>query len=510
MKKLSLSRAVKVCVASRPYNVFVNSFGENPDRTFYIHDFTDWNIRQYITKVFEGDAAFISRKTRDPEGYRKLTENIRRDANGVFLWVYLVILQLLDGLQNADRMSDLQKRIDKLSEDLRSLFSLMLNTVEEDYHEQQAQMLLVACHTKAPLSLIGFSFLDEEDPDFALNCPLEDIPFEAAQTRCEGIRKRLVARCRLLLEPVTDRRYPFDFRVTFLHRTDRDYLSESEAQQLLKSRLRTAFDQNKVICNALLAQLKLRGPDSLGVKEWQYWKVNGPVHDLVTHFMRQVKDYEHLNGLPLGIHVNQVETTVRKRKGPERTFSWWSDDSVVPGRSHPRTMLSTHGDSWSTSAFLKIIVKHELSLYLNWHFDLSPLQDLMPPMQVADLLRYCLSLYRRMTSVEDGCLNSSVVKAFLDHGANPNAAGPDCYTPWQHFMSLMYVRGDQLAEPELFPTLEYLILRGADPFYDSAEKIIEQNVSPDNARYLNDLLREQRKLRKGKTGWYSLLWKGLT
>jgi hypothetical protein len=543
IKKLALSPSVKLCLASRPHNVFVNDFGRSAEKMFYVHDFTTWDIRQYIRGVFEGDPTFISRKNQDLKGYQQLAESIQKDANGVFLWVYLVILQLLDGMQNADRMSDLQRRLDKLPKDLRSLFNHMLNSVEEDYHEQQAQMLLVACQAMEPLSLIAFSFLDEEDPDFALNCPVEDLSFEVVENRCEDMRKRLVARCRLLLEVWntatveigTDNVYGGD-HVTFLHRTVRDYLRESEAQKLLESRLRTAYDPGKAICNGLLAQLKLLGPDSLGIKEWRYWENNGPAHCLILQFMHQAKAYEDFNGVPLGVQINQIEATVQKRKGNERPFYWWME----PGsRGKASATTPSGGESrGGISAFLKIIIDYELSLYLKWRFDTSTLQEILSPMLITGLLGYCLQPLGPRGTVVDRQrrgLNASITKVFLDHGANPNGPGPKESSPWQDFVEVLGdrpprydIKSDQArkSERELFLTLEHLILRGADPFLVyfpldqtnkksrdggvTVERIIENAVTPDNATYLIDLLQQQRKLRKGKIGWYGLLWKGAT
>jgi hypothetical protein len=109
IKTLASSPTIKICLASRPHNIFVSDFGSDPKQMICIHEFTDWDICQYIKTVFEGDPAFISCKDQDPQGYQELAESIRKDANGVFLWVYLVVLQLLDGIQNADRMQCLQK-----------------------------------------------------------------------------------------------------------------------------------------------------------------------------------------------------------------------------------------------------------------------------------------------------------------------------------------------------------------------------------------------------------------
>jgi hypothetical protein len=158
IKSLASSDSVKVCLASRPHNVFLSVFGHNPGLMFYIHDFTDRDIRHYIQTVLEENPDFVERKQQEPQNYNQLAEYIRAHANGVFLWVYLVVLQVLDGMENRDRMSDLQRRLERLPTDLRALFTHMLNSVDESYHEQQARMLLVACAAIQPLSLIAYFF----------------------------------------------------------------------------------------------------------------------------------------------------------------------------------------------------------------------------------------------------------------------------------------------------------------------------------------------------------------
>jgi hypothetical protein len=168
---LAPSSSIKICIASRPHNVFVNTFGNYPDKMFQTHDFTDIDIQQYIKDMLEGNPEFASRKIQDPSGYR-LAEYIRREASGVFLWVYLVIIRVLDGIDNADSMSDLQRKLEQLPTDLRALFKNILDSVDEDYHEQQVRMLQVAVQATEPLNLITYSFMDEEDPDFALKSPI--------------------------------------------------------------------------------------------------------------------------------------------------------------------------------------------------------------------------------------------------------------------------------------------------------------------------------------------------
>jgi hypothetical protein len=523
VKTLASSPTIKVCLASRPHNIFVGDFGSDPKQMICIHEFTDWDIRQYIKTVFEDDPAFISCKDQDPQGYQELAESIRKDANGVFLWVYLVVQQLLDGIQNADRMLDLQRRLDKLPKDLRSLFSHMLNTVEEVYHEQQAQMLLVACQANNSLSPVGLSFLDEEDPDFAINCPVDDLSYEAVERRSNNMKKRIVARCRLLLEvdrgglPANsndDSPFLRD-NVTFLHRTVRDYLLDSEAQQLLKSRLKTTFNPRKTICNLFLAQLKLLRPSSLALYQDRYWWKDGPFNHYVTQFMRFAREYEMAEGLTLGIQIDQIERTAQKRLSGS-SFSWWDE------------IARTVEPSASRKAFLKIVIQNQLSIYLDWRFQKEGMMD---SQHVADLLDVILM------PQGEGMVNADVLKVFLDHGADPNFCEGTArgHSPWQKFLVSLYeshnthltefaLSGQGLElDQQRTKALELLLLRGADPYLDpptiTIEQIIEKSISSDNARYLIDLLQRQRQRRqqgqkqghrtnqKINSSWLSWIWR---
>jgi hypothetical protein len=393
----------------------------------------------------------------------------------------------------------------------------MLNTVEEFYHEQQAQMLLVVCQANDSLSPIGLSFMDEEDPDFAINCPVDDLPYETVERRSNDMKKRIVARCRLLLEvdrgalPAdSDDDSPFlGDNVTFLHRTVRDYLLESEAQQLLKSRLKTTFNPRKTICNLFLAQLKLLGPNSLALYQDLYWWKDGAFNYYVTQFMRFAREYEMSEGLTLGIQIDQIERTAQKRLSGS-PFSWWDQDAraVEP--------------SASRKAFLKIVIQNQLSIYLDWRFRKERIK--LDSQHVADLLNYILLPNRTSRNI-DTIPNADILKVLLDHGADPNAC-VNHYSPWQTFLISLYgshnthltefALGGQGLERDQQRTkaLELLLLRGADPYFVhvfhakvTIEQIILKSISSDNSQYLIDLLQRQRTKQKSNYSWLRWIWK---
>lgn len=129
-----------------------------------------------------------------------MIEYIRKEANSVFLWVYLIVANMLEGIENADCMFDLQRKLGVVPTDLKALFTHILNTVETGYHDQQARILQIACQSEEPLNLIGYSFLNEEDPDFTLKYPVGPLPEAELSRKCNDMEKRVMARCKLLLE----------------------------------------------------------------------------------------------------------------------------------------------------------------------------------------------------------------------------------------------------------------------------------------------------------------------
>jgi hypothetical protein len=437
IKSLASSDSVKVCLASRPHNVFLSVFGRDPKLMFYIHDFTDRDIRHYIQTVLEENPDFVERKQQEPQNYNQLAEYIRAHANGVFLWVYLVVLQVLDGMENRDRMSDLQKRLERLPTDLRALFTHMLDSVDESYHEQQARMLLIACAATRPLSLSAYSFLDVEVPDFPLRAPVVSLEPDVVIRRLEDMKSQVFARCKLLLE--AEERSDddlediyFRWHVTFLHRTVQDYLREGEVQTLLHSRLKTPFTAKSAICIALIAQVQFAPAQC-----YKAWRESGPVDSLTYQLFEEAKDFEQQHNTHLATYINHFERVVLDKMGPE--FRWW-DFRVRESEEY------NQGDS--TSSFLKFAIIYPSLLYLESRLGSS--SHAIHPGILADLLDFALP---------SSTANVSLVGLLLRHGADPNYSFTEEQTPWYNFLERKREWLPQSFHVEL---IEELILGGAD------------------------------------------------
>jgi hypothetical protein len=90
LESLASSSSVKLCVSSRPWNVFVESFGANVDRKLLLQDFTRDDVKKYVKDVLGGDSRFRRLEDKD-DRCKDLIQEIVDIAQGVFLWVFLVV-----------------------------------------------------------------------------------------------------------------------------------------------------------------------------------------------------------------------------------------------------------------------------------------------------------------------------------------------------------------------------------------------------------------------------------
>ncbi|GAB1315626.1 hypothetical protein MFIFM68171_05836 [Madurella fahalii] len=223
VKALSLVPGIKVCVSSRPWNVFKEHFGADDLSMIYIHDLTLGDIRRYATSELSQETGWLTSKLHGDKKW--IIDQITERAQGVFLWVYLVTRQLKEGLVNHDTTSDLRKRLDNIPTDLEEFFKKIIGSVEPFYHDKMAGTLKMALAAEEPLPTAVYAFhdLEYDDEDYYLKesheywMPSQFVEFEAP------FHRRLNSRCKGLLEI-------HHKKVDFLHRTVRDFLRTAEMQ----------------------------------------------------------------------------------------------------------------------------------------------------------------------------------------------------------------------------------------------------------------------------------------
>jgi len=274
IETLGRSQNFKLCVSSRPWNVFEDALGLDPQRKLYIHELTRRDIQRYISSTLAENKHWRTESPRDTR-YQALTDDITDRAQGVFLWVALVVRSVQEGLTNGDSIQMLQQRTRELPNELGPFFRHILTSIPEIYHTQMALYFRVALQASKPPTLMLYSFLDDHF-EFSINQPSVVPPHFISSMRPVGgnsineeeeedsdfsrilslTQRRLNARTKGLLESYTNYSGPagelcLAQEVTFLHRTVRDFLSTSEMGKFLEGIL-VGYPINTVVLGAFV------------------------------------------------------------------------------------------------------------------------------------------------------------------------------------------------------------------------------------------------------------------
>lgn len=247
---LARSSNIKLCLASRPWNIFVDIFGNDHMKMIRMEDLT----RADILRFTEGQLTSHPRwglhqfRLKDKQ---YIIDSITAKAQGVFLWVFLVTRSLRYGLTNGDTMIELRDRLESLPVDLERFFEHMLEGVDPIYHEKMAASLSIARNAKQPLDSLLYSMYEQEyeDEDYALNMTLAPISEEELDQLRNQCQRRINARCGGLLEVKRG-------SVQFLHRTVRDFLFTKDMDDNLRMKVKPAFSVNLSTLRAFVAMQK--------------------------------------------------------------------------------------------------------------------------------------------------------------------------------------------------------------------------------------------------------------
>ncbi|KAI0099416.1 hypothetical protein F4814DRAFT_113707 [Daldinia grandis] len=237
VKSLGKVSNIKLCVASRPWLDFIDAFEGSPWK-LYLQDLTMSDIETYVRDHLESHSRFKQLSIRNESAAQGLVDKITTRAQGVFLWVYLVVKSMIRGLINADSMKDLHRRLDDLPQQLEDFFDRILASIDDFYKIRTARVFLVLAHARTPMTLISFYFLDREeglpfDPEsFLLEWPaVNEAELEVITTK----KRQLIAQCKDLIQIVERPKDPimFNFTAIFLHRTVIDFISQPRIHENL-------------------------------------------------------------------------------------------------------------------------------------------------------------------------------------------------------------------------------------------------------------------------------------
>ena len=254
----SLGDHVKLCVASRPWIEFQDAF--TAERHLLLEDLTHDDISFFVTQKFSGNQEFVKLQIREAWYANELISAVVSKGAGVFLWVAMVVSSLLAGITNADRVQDLQRRLELIPPDLESLYERILAGPDKFYHEHRAHMIVLMESAKGPLPLLVFALADESNFSSLTELPSEPMRSIVLDTHMDAMRRRLNSRWKGLLQVSNKEAGNMMARpvVEYLHRSVKDFVQSSRMQSYLSMYTDPSFDPHFQLCLAYCGHVKVQ------------------------------------------------------------------------------------------------------------------------------------------------------------------------------------------------------------------------------------------------------------
>ncbi|KAL6717824.1 hypothetical protein ACLMJK_003909 [Lecanora helva] len=500
---LPSSDRVKLCLSSRPWNIFRDALGSFPQ--VKLENLTQNDIRSYIQQRLYGNGRFQRLIGYDARAGAELVAKLVGKAAGVFLWVRLVMQELLKGLRDGDSYQVLLRKVDEVPADLDDYFMRLIDLIEPQYRTEASRFLQIALYQEEEFislhshSLLDFSFIEETDPSFAFQdfYDFHDLDFlgDALAFRLESTLRKLNSRCLGLLELGPSHRHSrlqelegyvdkgddlgsiadmysskialgdVQFvdeakvyatarsSVTFLHRSLRDFLLTSKTQDLLHRYTTGPFDARLFCQSARFAQLVALNKSEIDLDA----TVGLASYLLCTLTTSELRESSVAVTIATKLQPVIEDMTRFDFKQREELSGWYICPSL---------------DSWEyeCSSFLTLAIDFGLYPYVRLHLTPESIRTKEGRPILDYLLRPRFPRWHTNISVGNPLRDTSFIDAALSFGANPNQTYRRV-SIWALFLCFIADRlstegsdGTFTQEASYLDVLKIMIQNGADVF----------------------------------------------
>ena len=511
---------VKTCVSSRPWNEFEDHFGKDSRLKLYIHEFTRRDIRLFVEERLGKNKRFQQLRKDDPQ-CPNFVWNIVGEADGVFLWVFLVTRSLLDGLTNSDRIKDLQERLNETPKDLQDYFRTILFSTENRYRTQTARMFMIAVNaTLHNLPLMAYWVIDQKGSNDILQLRTEIHPENVLISRLANMERRLKCLGKGLLETRKkvesysadlddpDEVYDellFGFEVDFLHRTVKDYLQIPDAQLMLETWSDENFNPDLEICTAFSALAKM-APRTSFSPEGEIWN-----YHIFTFYNSALRlDQNPLCSTEIACILDDLQRTIVPKvrcynEGLERRFraTFQSRSLEAPQNGPPMDP-----DLYIISS----CIGFGLLNYVTTKFS----KESRLCHRVANRFPSLLWSMRPMEYLgreEASSSEAAMLELILTRGVDPNRSF-ECQSEWRLYLELFTRFPDKFAKHKVFDCIKVMLRYGANfeqqcmvdgVVERRADELLKEWFDADEFSVLHDIV----KRREGKTKKSKIISKSL-
>ena len=457
-------------------------------------------------------------------------ETIISKADGVFLWVRLVVEQMLRGFRDGETIRTLKRKVDSLPPDLDGFFQRIIDSIEPAYRREGSAYLQTALfsiqdeQTAWPHGLLEYTFLEHEEPGFALN---SDYDFEelvldnlnALEYRIDLGKRRLNGRCMGLLEWAPSSVYApnissFDYRqnreypmmkllginVNLLHRSLMDYLMRAEAQVILRQHTGGPFESRQFLCNALLVNICALTNYASRLATYTLHSGNSSIDLLVDQtqcLLKGVAGLQDQSSATSWTLLHRLEPTLQLLKSVTTVTTETSEPRW--GYEVPRIHGFLRGIKTSRPLSLAVAVQYRMEDVLKHHLPTMSLREV----QKAELLDISLR-----QSFNGSNPQAAIIQCVLENGADPNMLYPNLadrnsLTIWQRYLD----RATSPFQAREINIMALMIRHGAETQFPKGmfdiNPVIEDNMLPQTDQHVRKpttLLQMLKNLEKRLSG----------
>lgn len=233
------SHRCKICVSSRPEQAFRHEFRSCSQ--LRVQDLNREDIERMATGRL---IPSLQRRDNMPITEDKvlwLVEALVEKASGIFLWLDLMIKDLIRGSTNGDTFEELQLRLDRTPDTINGLYAHMLQKLDRLYVEEcvlYCRVLITAeeLQFRTPISLLTLALAEPEPWNHLTDFDLAYFAESRFNSVCQIVETRFTSRCGGFLE-VDNHRHEeahqketipyFNRKLDFVHRTAMEYVQKA-------------------------------------------------------------------------------------------------------------------------------------------------------------------------------------------------------------------------------------------------------------------------------------------
>lgn len=442
----SANGKIKACLSSRPWPVFEAAFESVPKLKLQDLTFNDMSV--YVEdKLKEPRIRRILRKA--PEEASEFMVEIVQRANGVFLWVTLGVQSLINDIRTNDTVSDLQSLLRQLPTDLDNLFRHLLFDLQPLSSQKEASRIFQLLRARetvceftrdesaASMTVWELALADEGDQILAIEASVHQASSDEITARCQSMKDRVQSQCAGLLElhgkrgrsqasaRFLDENHPANIqmqaqtKVTYLHRTVRDFLMYSGVWDILLQL--ATFDAHVCHLRSYVLQLKFALDEPERHRRLDEWWPD--IVLAMTHARYSERDPCVVQLLD---ELNKTLTWYWLARGPEPIDNW------------ARSSFGSYEERGKTEfhqPFLSLATKFGIQQYVEQKLP-------VPYIAGIPLLTYATEFLVDRRKTVYPLSSPDLVKTILEIGADPNQSYKSLSqkdeTPW--LSTLKYLR----------------------------------------------------------------------